>query len=67
MKVMCQVGAYAGQVRDFPPHIAKALLNTKRATFIDGLEDVGPIDTATAEPEAERAVVNKSGRRKRNK
>ena len=36
MKVICQVGRYCGQVRDYPPEVAKVMLSDGRADRING-------------------------------
>ena len=53
MLLRCNVGAYNGEIREYPDHIGKVLLADGRASLVREEEDV---ETATAEPVAERAV-----------
>lgn len=53
MRLRCNVGIYTGEIRDYPTHIGKLLLADGRASLVRENEDV---ETATAEPVAERAV-----------
>ena len=63
MLLRCNVGAYKGEVREYPNHIGKILLADGRASLVREEEDV---ETATVEPVAERAV-RRRGRPKGSK
>lgn len=63
MRLRCNVGIYAGEIRDYPTHIGKVLLADGRASLVRDEEDV---ETATAEPAPERAV-RRRGRPKGSK
>ena len=52
MEVRALIGAYAGQVRDFPPHIARQLLADGRAAPVE-------VELAAAAPEVPVAAVRK--------
>ena len=56
MFLRCNVGAYKGEIREYPAHIGKILLADGRASLVREEEDV---ETATAEPMAERAVCRR--------
>ena len=69
MRVVCQFGMYAGRIMDYPDQTAIRLLKSGMATRIPGREDEGAagVENATAEPESERAMEKKSGKKGRRR